>query len=75
MNLCLVVPRWSSFIALSDIWIVFWGFECGHSEVANECKHPSLKCEGEKGEGVVTASENEMSDSFYGGTLAGVICG
>lgn len=49
-----MVPHWSSFIALSDIWIVFWGLECGHSEVANECKHSRLKCEGEKREGVVS---------------------
>ncbi len=35
----------------------------------------SVNTQGEKGEEVVSAGENEMSDSFYSAALAGVICG
>lgn len=72
--------RWSlslspSFMAHFDIWIVFSGVHCRYSEVPNECKHSRLKYEGEKGEEVASAGENEMPDSYYGAALAGVICG
>lgn len=73
MSHFVVDSHWSSFIVLSDIWIVVWEVPCGHSEVMNECKHSRLKCEGDKGEEVIFAGENEMSVSFYSAFLTSYV--